>query len=617
MNKLRVILLFMLMAGASAQTIKITAFAPSLQGSPTQAGLNVTVQSGVAVISNVPTTVPTQTVAVGANTTTYIYLDMATGLLATNTSGFAAAQYPIATAISFSSVISGLTDSRPDVFGISGAASGTVTSVTGTANQISVATGTTTPVLSLSATLVAPGTITATTSTASPFYVSTAADPADAGVIRLGNAQLIEWEANPTGVDLTAGMDANNVFSTSVPINAITGFQIAGTAASGNYLRGNGTNFISSAFTPADCTTCVLNNAVNTATTAMTLNLSASTVANAFQVPVGAGLTSGANGAIAYDSTAGITHLRTNGADSTAVTATATSTTTTQVLHATAVAGIGSFSAIATGDLPATVVRTDQANTGGVAMTLNMGASTTANSFIVPVGAGLTSGADGVIAYDTTQKNTHIRTNGADTLAVAETAAIAATALLKSASATKSLATASSVLDDGVTVTSAEPYVFGTVAGSPNTDKTIGVLTSAMGAQTTATVTNVTNMTWNVAANKNYVMHCTLPITFAASATIAFAIGGPGTPTSHTINAGPDLGIAGAFGDVSLVNSATYGTKTTASGAVAGTQVIVLDAIIRNGATASGTALTLQTAANGTNAITMLADGACSLTQTN
>lgn len=339
--------------------------------------------------------------------------------------------------------------------------------------------------------------------------------------------------------------------------------------------------------------------------------------ANAFKVPVGAGLTSGANGVIAYDSTAGITHVRTNGADSTAVTATATSTTTTQVLHATAVSGIGAFSAIATGDLPSTVVRTDQVNTAGTAMTLDMSGSTVAGAFRVANIAGATSAADGVIVYDTTQKNTHIRTNGADTLAVAETAAVAATALLKSASSTKSLATASSVLDDGVTVTSAEPYVFGTAAGSPNTDKTIGVLTSAMGAQTTATVTNVTNMTWNVAASKNYVMHCMLPITFAASATIAFAIGGPGTPTSHTIVAGWDLGIAGVFGDISLVNSATYGTKTTASAAVGGTQVVVLDAVIRNGSTASGTALTLQTAANGTNAITMLADGACSLIQTN
>lgn len=45
-----------------------------------------------------------------------------------------------------------------------GSGSGTVTSVSGTANQINVATGTTTPVLSLSSTLVAPGTVGVTTS---------------------------------------------------------------------------------------------------------------------------------------------------------------------------------------------------------------------------------------------------------------------------------------------------------------------------------------------------------------------------------------------------------------------------------------------------------------------
>lgn len=404
---------------------------------------------------------------------------------------------------------------------------------------------------------------------------------------------------------------------TSVTSYLIT---MAGAAATGIPHYANSSNVITetiSAIVAADCPTCVINNAANTGTTAMTLDMSASTTANAFRVPIGAGLTSGANGVIAYDSTAGITHVRTNGADSTIVAATATSTTTTQVLHATAVAGIGAFSAIASGDLPSTVVRTDQANTAGSAMTLDMSGATGAAAFRIPNIAGGTSGSDGVLVYDTTNKNTHVRSNGADALAVVETAALSLNNIPKTSSASLASVANSSLSDNGTTVNSVENYSFGTAGGIPNIDKTIGMLTSAMGSQTTATVTNVTNMTWSVAANKNYVMHCMLPITFAASATIQFAIGGPGTPTGHSINAGPDLGIAGAFGDVSLVNSATYGTKTTASGAVAGTQIVVLDAVIRNGATASGTALTLQTAANGTNAITMLAEGVCSLTQTN
>ncbi len=96
-------------------------------------------------------------------------------------------------------------------------------------------------------------------------------------------------------------------------------------------------------------------------------------------------------------------------------------TTTTHVLHATATGGIGSFSAIATGDLPSAVVFNNAANTGTSAMTLDMSASTTANSFKVPAQAGLTAGADGVIAYDTTGKLTHVRTNGADSSVITET----------------------------------------------------------------------------------------------------------------------------------------------------------------------------------------------------
>jgi hypothetical protein len=62
------------------------------------------------------------------------------------------------------------------------------------------------------------------------------------------------------------------------------------------------------------------------------------------------------------------------------------------------------------------LVRNNSVNTGTAAMTLDMSASTTANAHKVPVGAGLTAGADGVIAYDSTAKSTHVRTNGADSV---------------------------------------------------------------------------------------------------------------------------------------------------------------------------------------------------------
>lgn len=59
------------------------------------------------------------------------------------------------------------------------------------------------------------------------------------------------------------------------------------------------------------------------------------------------------------------------------------------------------------------------ANTGTSAMTLDMSASTGSNAFKVPVQAGFTSGADGSEGYDSTNKNQHVRTNGADSIVCA------------------------------------------------------------------------------------------------------------------------------------------------------------------------------------------------------
>jgi hypothetical protein len=59
-------------------------------------------------------------------------------------------------------------------------------------------------------------------------------------------------------------------------------------------------------------------------------------------------------------------------------------------------------------------------NTAGASMTLNMSAATGATALQVPVIAGATAGADGVVDYDSTGKATHIRTDGADSLAIAQ-----------------------------------------------------------------------------------------------------------------------------------------------------------------------------------------------------
>ena len=81
-----------------------------------------------------------------------------------------------------------------------------------------------------------------------------------------------------------------------------------------------------------------------------------------FKVPVIASATAAADGVIDYDSTAKLTHIRTNSADSIAAATTTTSTTTTQVLHATAVAGVYAPSAIVAADVPAALSSTTSVN---------------------------------------------------------------------------------------------------------------------------------------------------------------------------------------------------------------------------------------------------------------
>lgn len=72
----------------------------------------------------------------------------------------------------------------------------------------------------------------------------------------------------------------------------------------------------------------VYSDQVNAFTTAGTLDLSASTVSNAFITPRGAGFTATSNGAFSYDTTNNLAHLGMNGADSRLVATTITPTDT-------------------------------------------------------------------------------------------------------------------------------------------------------------------------------------------------------------------------------------------------------------------------------------------------
>jgi hypothetical protein len=170
---------------------------------------------------------------------------------------------------------------------------------------------------------------------------------------------------------------------------------------------------------------------------------------------------------------------------------------------------------------------------------------------------------------------------------------------------------------NGAIVRANGPSFTAAISAPGYVDTSVGATTSAMGAQTTATLTAITNMSWTLVASKNYRLVCEIPVTFAASATIAFGLVGPGTPTSYNLDAYGLIGASAVFADINIVGQTTWvTTKTAASGAPgAVTEIIHLNAQIQNGTTAG--AMTLDTSANGTNSITVGANAVCVNTQEN
>lgn len=70
-----------------------------------------------------------------------------------------------------------------------------------------------------------------TTSLTTPIMISAAADPADAGAVRLGNAETVCWEAAPASTDGCLTFDASEVFTLTNSLT-VTG-TITGTTISG------------------------------------------------------------------------------------------------------------------------------------------------------------------------------------------------------------------------------------------------------------------------------------------------------------------------------------------------------------------------------------------------
>lgn len=163
---------------------------------------------------------------------------------------------------------------------------------------------------------------------------------------------LLDWQITVSGAIVAT---PNFLIAAQWGGSISTGSVGSGTNGDVANYNGTGTTVGDAGFLSSNV---VRKDAANTGAAAMTMNMSASTTANALRAPAQAGLTAGADGAVAYDTTAKITHIRTNAADSLAMATTGTSTTTTQVPHATAVAGVYNVSAIVDADIPAAITRT-------------------------------------------------------------------------------------------------------------------------------------------------------------------------------------------------------------------------------------------------------------------
>ena len=246
-------------------------------------------------------------------------------------------------------------------------------------------------------------------------------------------------------------------------------------------------------------------------------------------------------------------------------------------------------------------------------------ASTGTAAFITPKCGGCTATAAAVIDFDTTNKNYHGYVNGADSIFLNSAANLTTNVLPKAVIASSNMLMAnSSITDNGTTVVTAEPVKAGTVTSDPSfVDVSTGFLASSMSTQSSATLTAITNMTWHLAASKNFKLLCDIPVTLASTGTLAYGLVGPGTPTSYNLDFYGMVGAAGVAGDFNILAQSTWvSTKTGATSALAATVMTHVNASIQNGSTA-GT-LTLDTSnVAGTGTIQVLANAVCTLTQVN
>lgn len=210
-------------------------------------------------------------------------------------------------------------------------------------------------------------------------------------------------------------------------INAATGFTVAGAAASGQYLRGNGTRAVFAAIASGDLpSTVVRTDQSNTYSTGAQSFLSATSLT----LPVSAGATPTANGAIAFDSTANDLEYGDNGTNrkvanldeaQTFTNKTLTSPTINGGTHTAITSfgirsvGSGAFDLIIANSENLTAARTLTVTLNDVSRTLNMGGN------ITTAGAFTTSGANALTLTTTGATNVTVPVTGTlSTLAGAE-----------------------------------------------------------------------------------------------------------------------------------------------------------------------------------------------------
>ncbi len=88
---------------------------------------------------------------------------------------------------------------------------GTVTEVTGD-TMVGVATGTTTPALSLTDNSITGAKLIANVTFNTTGYLSFGADPAESGALRLSNNTAVAWEQSTPGTDIFLALDSSDIF---------------------------------------------------------------------------------------------------------------------------------------------------------------------------------------------------------------------------------------------------------------------------------------------------------------------------------------------------------------------------------------------------------------------